>query len=128
MKMIQDCYLYKYRNKYFCLKLLGEMKAGTSTLLNQLVRKNVIPTSTLPCTKPFPILRIRDSEKMEIKCYLKDDTLIKEEEVQNLKTLRSIIEGRHDICNISDDLKNIHYVDVFLPVPILKVKYNKKTV
>lgn len=61
---------------------------------------------------------------MEIKCYSKDDTLIKEEEVQNFKTLRSIIRE----LDIPGYLRNMYSVDVFLPVPILKVKYNKKTV
>lgn len=65
---------------------------------------------------------------MEIKCYSKDDTLIKEEEVQNFKTLRSIIRELDNISEIPGYLRNMYSVDVFLPVPILKVKYNKKTV
>lgn len=64
---------------------------------------------------------------MEIKCYLKDDTLKKEEEVQDVKKLKSVIRGLTDISKIPEDLKDIYYVDVYLPVSILKVKYNHKT-
>lgn len=70
------------------------------------------------------ITRIRNSEKMAIKCYLKDETLIKEEEAQNVKQLRALVKGLTDIKTIPDDLKDVYYVDVYLPVPILKVLHN----
>ncbi|XP_052084422.1 uncharacterized protein LOC127721667 [Mytilus californianus] len=66
------------------------------------------------------ITRIRDSEKIEIKCYLKDETLKKEEHIQDIKKLRSIIKRFTDINTIPDDLKDIYFVDVHLPVSILK--------
>lgn len=104
---------------------LGETSGGKTTLINQLVGKKVFATSNLAATGT--ITRIRDSEKMEIKCYLKDDTLKKEEEVQDVKKLKSVIRGLTDISKIPEDLKDIYYVDVYLPVSILKVKYKHKT-
>lgn len=96
----------------------GETSGGKTTLINQLVGKKVFTTSNLAATGT--ITRIRDSEKMEIKCYLKDDTLKKEEEVQDVKKLKSVIRGLTDISKIPEDLKDIYYVDVYLPVSILK--------
>lgn len=62
---------------------------------------------------------------MKIKCYLQDETLMKEEEAQDAKALRSFIKGLTDISKIPEDLKDIYYVDVYLPVSILKVSYYK---
>lgn len=65
---------------------------------------------------------------MEIKCYTKDETLMKEEEIKDVKKLRSLIKALTDIRKIPEDLKDIYYVDVYLPVSILKVKSKMKTV
>lgn len=96
----------------------GETSAGKTTLINQLVKKKVFVTSNLAATGT--ITRIRDSEKMAVKCYTKDETLKKEEEVQDVKKLRSVIKGLTDISKIPEDLKDIYYVDVYLPVAISK--------
>lgn len=68
------------------------------------------------------ITRIRDSEKLAVKCYTKDEILKKEEEVEDVKKLRSVIKGLTDISKIPEDLKDIYYVDVYLPVAISKVQ------
>lgn len=98
--------------------LAGETSAGKTTLINQLVGQKLFVTGNLATTGT--ITRIRNSEKMGIKCYLKDQTLMKEEEVQNVNDLEALIKGLTDIKEIPEDLKDIYYVDVYLPVPILK--------
>ncbi|XP_063437683.1 uncharacterized protein LOC134718824 isoform X2 [Mytilus trossulus] len=96
----------------------GETSAGKTTLINQLVKKKVFATSNLAATGT--ITRIRDSEKLAVKCYTKDETLKKAEEVADAKKLRSVIKGLTDISKIPEDLKDIYYVDVYLPVAISK--------
>ncbi|CAG2190744.1 unnamed protein product [Mytilus edulis] len=93
----------------------GETSAGKTTLINQLVNKKIFATNSLAATGK--ITRIRNSESMKIKCYSKDETLLKEEDVQDEKELKSSIKR---LTKIGDDLKDIHFVDVYLPVPILK--------
>lgn len=98
--------------------LAGETSAGKTTLINQLVRQKVFVIGNLATTGT--ITRIRNSEKMGIQCYLKDETLMKEVELQNVKDLKAFIKGLTDIQEIPEDLKDIYYVDVHLPVSILK--------
>lgn len=62
---------------------------------------------------------------MKIKCYSKDEELLIEEDVQDEKKLKSSIKR---LTKIRDDLKDIHFVDVYLPVSILKVTSNIKCV
>ncbi|VDI56812.1 Hypothetical predicted protein, partial [Mytilus galloprovincialis] len=94
----------------------GETSAGKTTLINQLVGKKVCTTGN--CATTGKITRIRNSEKMEIKCYTKDDILKIQKEVKDVKKMRSIIRKLTDINKKL--LQDIHYVDVHLPVPILK--------
>lgn len=104
--------------KDFGIVVTGETSAGKTTLINQLVKQKVFVTSNIAATGT--ITRIRNSEKMEIKCYTKDETLMKEEEIKDVKKLRSLIKALTDIRKIPEDLKDIYYVDVYLPVSILK--------
>lgn len=48
---------------------------------------------------------------------------MREEDVQDEKQLKSTIKR---FTQITDDYKEIHYVDVYLPVPILKVTCKSK--
>lgn len=100
-----------------CYLLLGETSAGKTTLINQLVGNELFVTGNVATTGT--ITRIRHSNKLQFKCYLKDETLKKEEKVQDLKKLKSVIEKYTDINNLPDELKDIYYVDV-------KVKYYSK--
>ncbi|XP_071138510.1 bacterial dynamin-like protein [Mytilus edulis] len=96
----------------------GETSAGKSTLINQLVGNKVCTTGN--CATTGKITRIRNSEKMEIKCYTKDDILKKQEEVKDVNKIKSIIRKLTDINKNPNDKQDIYYVDVNLPVPILK--------
>lgn len=58
---------------------------------------------------------------MEIKCYTKDETLTKRKEVQDEKKLKSNIARLTNISQSPKDFTDHYYVDVCLPVPILKV-------
>ncbi|CAC5373772.1 unnamed protein product [Mytilus coruscus] len=96
----------------------GKTSAGKTTLINQLVGKNVFVTGILPTTGK--ITRIRNSQTMKIRCYSKDETITKEKEVQDVKNLKSIIKNLSHIQMRSRYLPDIYFVDVYLPVPILK--------
>lgn len=48
---------------------------------------------------------------------------MKEEVLQDFKQLKNLIKRLTDIAKIPTDLQDIYYVDVYLPVPILKVMY-----
>lgn len=65
---------------------------------------------------------------MEIKCYTKDDILKKQEEVKDVNKIKSIIRKLTDINKNPNDKQDIYYVDVNLPVPILKVRYTTYTI
>ncbi|OPL33857.1 hypothetical protein AM593_08200, partial [Mytilus galloprovincialis] len=101
-----------------CGIVVTETSAGKTTLINQLVGERVFSTNTLAATGR--ITRVRHSEKMEVKCYTKNDILKKTVEVQDVKKMRSVIRKLTDISNIPEELKDIYYVDVYLPVSILK--------
>lgn len=58
---------------------------------------------------------------MSVKCYSKDATLKKDIYVPDVKKMRSVIKGLTDIRKMPEDLKDIYYIDVFLPVSMLKV-------
>lgn len=106
------------------LLFLGETSAGKTTLINQLIGKKVFVTGNLATTGK--ITRIRDSETIKIKCFTKEETLKEEKEVKDIKKLRSIIEELTKIQISSQDGQDQYFVDVHLPVPILKVQcYNK---
>lgn len=102
----------------------GETSCGKTTLINLLVGKKLFVTGNVPTTGT--ITRIRNSEKMSIKCYAKDAALLQEEEAQDIKTLKSFIKRFTSFKNIPKDLQDIHFVDVYLPVSILKVQYYVK--
>lgn len=99
----------------------GETGAGKTTLINQLVGKKIFGTAYLATTGP--IIKIRDSETMKIKCYLKDSILEREEEVTDFKKLKSIIKELTDISTHPADMDDIYCVDVYMPVSLLKVNY-----
>ncbi|XP_052085101.1 uncharacterized protein in xynA 3'region-like [Mytilus californianus] len=96
----------------------GETSAGKTTLINQLIGKKVFVTGNLATTGK--ITRIRDSETIKIKCFTKEETLKEEKEVDDIKKLRSIIEKLTEIQIASQDGQDKYFVDVYLPVPILK--------
>lgn len=99
---------------------LGGVSAGKSTLINQLIGNKVCSESN--CASTGKIIRIRDSDEMAIKCYTKKDILKTEEHGLDLKQMKSILKKLTDIDKITPDLQDIHYVDVLIPMPILKVK------
>lgn len=100
---------------------LGETSAGKSTLINLLIGQKVLQTGNLPTTGK--ITRIRDSETMKIQSYSKNETLLKEVEVPNVKKLRKIIADLTVISRRSFIVSDLYVVDAYLPVPILKVTY-----
>lgn len=107
--------------KWSFFLLAGETSAGKSTLINLLIEKTVLVTSNTASTGT--ITRIRNSKELGLKCYSEDQLLEKHGNIQDIKTLKSVIKKFTGIKNSEKDLKAINYVDVYLPVPFLKVKY-----
>lgn len=73
-------------------------------------------TSNLAATGT--VCRIRNSELMSIKIYTKDEQLIAEETADDLNELKHLIKKYTDVERNPPEM-----VDVYLPVPILKVLY-----
>lgn len=94
----------------------GETSAGKTTLINLLVGKNMFVTSNIAATGR--VCRIRHSKSMKIKIYSKDESLIDEETAGDLNGLKTLIKKYTVVERNPQEM-----VDVFLPVPILKVIY-----
>lgn len=84
---------------------LGETSAGKTSLINQLVKEDILAVNNLPTT--CKITRIRDSEKFELKCYSKDGTIKKIEEVKSVKKLKNVINKHTNINENPVDLTDI---------------------
>lgn len=98
----------------------GETSAGKSSLINQIIgrKEKVLVCKNLPATAR--ICRIRNSEVLAIKAYTKDEQLKKEEQAEDIKYLKSLVKKWTDMGKYTKDMEDIYFVDVFLPVPMLK--------
>ena len=107
-----------FKNMYFIV--VGETSAGKTTLINKITGHKIFVTSNLAATGR--VCRIRNSETLMIKAYTKDEVQKRDEKFQDVKQMKSMIKTLTDIKKIPENEKDIFYVDVFLPVPVLKVK------
>lgn len=70
--ILRDEYLNRINSMKLHLGIIGEFNAGKSTLLNSLLGKNIVATSSRPCT-PVPIY-IQGSEIEQLKVNFTDST------------------------------------------------------
>lgn len=91
----------------------GETSAGKTTLINQLVGKDTFFTNNLAATGT--LCRIRDSKSLSVQIHSKDH-YTEEKVAANLDELASLLKQYTDIENNPPEM-----IDVYLPVPILKV-------
>lgn len=100
--------------------LIGETRAGKTTLINRFVGTKLFPTNNVAATAT--VCRIRNSKELILKAYTRDEYLLYEAKFENMEQMKSVIKKFTDIRYIATDIKDkIYYTDVYLPVPILKV-------
>lgn len=99
-----------------CIITTGESSAGKTSLVNLLIqRTKLFPPSNIANTGT--ICRIRNSETMMVKLFTKDDVLIQNVQTADVNELKSAIKK---YTNINNEVKDVYYVDVYLPVKILQ--------
>lgn len=101
--------------------ITGATSAGKTFLVNLLIEKEkekLFVSRNLASTKT--VCRIRNSETMELRVFSKDDVLLKTVKADDIKQLKSTIKKFTDISQLQDEVPDAYYVDVYLPVPILK--------
>ncbi|XP_076114880.1 uncharacterized protein LOC143082838 [Mytilus galloprovincialis] len=96
----------------------GETSAGKTSVINWIVGKSVFVTSNAAATGT--VCRIRNSKKLQIKAYTKEEELKREEHPNDMKRFKSVIRTLTDVEKINADMKDLFYVDAYLPVPLLQ--------
>ncbi|XP_076071922.1 uncharacterized protein LOC143043543 [Mytilus galloprovincialis] len=92
--------------------IAGETSAGKTTLINQLVGKEIFFTSNLAATGA--VCRIRNSKSLSIQIHSKDHPT-EEKAAADFDELESLLTQFTDIEKHPPEM-----IDVYLPVPILK--------
>lgn len=104
--------------------MIGETSAGKTTLINHFVGQKICSTNNVAATAT--VCRIRDSKTLMLKAYTKDEHILADISFENMTDMRSTIKGYTDISYMKKDIKDtVFYVDIYLPVPILKVFFKK---
>lgn len=96
----------------------GETSAGKSTLLNTLVGRKIFPVSNVAATGK--VCRVRQSETLCVKTYDREENLVTDEIVYSELMLTELIKKYSDTSCTLTEMENIYYVDVHMPVDILK--------
>lgn len=85
-------------------------------MLNTLIGRKIFPVSNVAST--FKVCRVRNSEVLCVKTFDRDEKLIKEETVDSELILTEVLQNYSD--KSPAEMANIFYIDVHLPVDILK--------
>lgn len=105
-------------NKDCPIIVTGETSAGKSSLINLLLKTEILPTSLLRCTSV--ICRLRNSGKKMVAIYDKDDVEVETFPVENVNELRQRIK---ECTCLSDDVSynqlKYKYVDIHWPIQFL---------
>lgn len=96
----------------------GATSSGKSTLLNTLVGRKLFPVSNV--ASAGKVCRVRNSEELCVKTYDREDKLVKVENVASEEKLTEVMNIYFDKSKRSAETDKIFYVDVHLPVDILK--------
>lgn len=102
----------------FRYQFKGETNAGKTTLINQLIGKDVFFTTNLPATGP--VCRIRNSNSLFVQIYSGDESFIEEKKALDLYELKALLKQYTGFRKHPPEM-----IDVYLPVPLLKVIYNR---
>ncbi|XP_076108776.1 bacterial dynamin-like protein [Mytilus galloprovincialis] len=96
----------------------GETSAGKTSVINKIIGRTGFATSNTAATGK--VCRIRNSDDMQIKAYTYDEKLIKDEQVNDFKEFKYVMKTLTDLKRIPEELKDVFYVDAYLPVPLLQ--------
>ena len=88
--------------------ITGQFSAGKSTFLNALLSRNVLPTGITPVTSKVNFINYGDEYKLKI-TYHSGAT-----EYAPIESISDFTDQRQD------DMKNIKYLTLYAPMPILK--------
>ncbi|MDX3958805.1 dynamin family protein [Aliarcobacter skirrowii] len=88
--------------------ITGQFSAGKSTFLNALLSRNILPTGITPVTSKVNFINYGDEFKLKI-TYYSGAT-----EYAPIESIADFTDQRQD------DMKNIKYLTLYAPMPILK--------
>jgi predicted GTPase len=96
---------YPKANKYIDVVVLGQFKAGKSSLINSLAGENILPVGVIPVTSI--VTRLQFAAQRSARVIFSDDTYkdIRDNEIADFVT---------ELKN-PKNIKNVKLVDVFLP-------------
>jgi hypothetical protein len=99
---------------------LGDTSAGKTTFINRLVGYEIFVPRTLASTAV--VCRIRKSEKVQIKLYTKEETLLKIQEIADISLLRETLRKYTELDKMEQiNGKDIYFVDIYIPSEKLQV-------
>lgn len=88
--------------------ITGQFSAGKSTFLNALLSRNILPTGITPVTSKVNFINYGEDFKLKITYYSGA------QEFAPIETIADFTDQRQD------DMKNIKYLTLYAPMPILK--------
>jgi len=88
--------------------ITGQFSAGKSTFLNALLSRNILPTGITPVTSKVNFINYGDEYKLKITYYSGIQEYAPIENIANFTDQRQ------------DEMKNIKYLTLYAPMPILK--------
>ena len=110
--------------KYYIFSFSGEVSAGKSTFINNLIGIDLLPTDFTHCTSV--ICRIRNSFKSENRLELISEvnkSVVKDvllsSEAHAKRTLKKYIDKESQVCQAPS--RNYKYVDIYWTIPFLQV-------
>lgn len=109
-------------NKEWLLQFIlkGETSAGKTTLINHFLGQKIFSTNNVAATAT--VCRIRHSKTLMLKAYTKDERILADIHFDNFTEMRSTIKKFTDLSYMEKDIKDtVFYVDIYLPVKVLKV-------
>jgi GTP-binding protein EngB required for normal cell division len=92
-------------NKYIDIVVLGQFKSGKSSLINSIIKENILPIGVIPVTSIVTRLQFAEGKKAIV--HFLDKT---EKEI-NLAEVENFITESHNPKNF----KNVEVVDLYLP-------------
>ena len=92
-------------NKFIDIVVLGQFKSGKSSLINSIIKENLLPVGVIPVTSIITRLQYAEEKKAIVKFLDKTVKEINIDEVENF-----ITESKNP-----ENVKNIEVVDLFLP-------------
>ena len=92
-------------NKYIDIVVLGQFKSGKSSLINSIIKENILPVGVIPVTSI--VTRLQFAEERKAVVHFLDKT----EKVINVVEIENFITESENPKNI----KNVEVVDLYLP-------------